>query len=242
MKHSSVNKYHFLLLSLALLFGLHFLPAAAEKSNIQSSETNHKNKDHLSWAQEHVLHADEIYAEHFGDKGDLTIYSKDKFVILTCMDARIDPAKFAGLAEGDAYIIRNAGAKSSDDALRSLSVASKLLGIKEIFVIAHTDCAMETFTDVVMRKLFKSSLGPAKRDSNGKWHNISHGKGSTEALYVDWLTINSGLKNSVVADVRRIRDYALISKKIAIYGYIYDVHTGKLSPVHEAMKIGEPQK
>ena len=244
MKLPNMPHYQFLLLSLALLLGSHQLPAAKEKSQAanQESAIEVTKGPHLSENQEHVLHADHLYVETFGDKAELTMFSKDKFVILTCMDSRIDPAKFAGLAEGDAYVIRNAGARASDDAIRSITAASKLLGIKEIFVIAHTDCAMEKFTDDIMRRLYKGSLGLAVQDSHGKWRNVKNDGGSTEAFYIDWLTINHGLRNSVVMDVRRIRNHPLVSGKITIYGYIYDVHTGKLIPVPEAMRIGKPTK
>jgi carbonic anhydrase len=70
-----------------------------------------------------------------------------RFAILTCMDARLDPAKFAGLAEGDAHVIRNAGGRASDDAIRSLVISYKLLGTREFFVIHHTDCGMQFFTN-----------------------------------------------------------------------------------------------
>jgi carbonic anhydrase len=84
-----------------------------------------------------------------------------RYAILTCMDGRLDPAKFAGLAEGDAHVIRNAGGRASEDAIRSLGISDKLLGTKEWFVIHHTDCGMETFTDDVMRNLLRYSLRTA---------------------------------------------------------------------------------
>jgi carbonic anhydrase len=75
-----------------------------------------------------VLEANKKYAENFGDKANLPLPPGRKFAVLTCMDARLDPAKFAGLAEGDAHVIRNAGGRVSDDAIRSLIVSHKLLG------------------------------------------------------------------------------------------------------------------
>lgn len=91
-----------------------------------------------------VLAANQNYVEGFGDKGSLALPPARRFAILTCMDARLDPAKFAGLAEGDAHVIRNAGGRASDDAIRSLIISHKLLGTNEWFVIHHTDCGMET--------------------------------------------------------------------------------------------------
>src|SRR5437867_7695157 len=105
-----------------------------------------------------VLSANESYARNFGDKGKLAMPPARGFAILTCMDARIDPAQLAGLKEGDVYVIRNAGGRASDDAIRSLVISYKLLGTREWFVIHHTDCGMETFTDETMRKLLASSL------------------------------------------------------------------------------------
>jgi carbonic anhydrase len=101
--------------------------------------------------KQEVLAANKIYATSFGDKADLPMPPGRGFAILTCMDARLDPAKYAGLAEGDAHVIRNAGGRASDDAIRSLVISHKLLGTHEWFVIHHTDCGMETFTDETMR-------------------------------------------------------------------------------------------
>jgi len=100
-----------------------------------------------------VLSANEQYAASFGAKKELALPPTRGFAILTCMDARLDPAKYAGLSEGDAHVIRNAGGRASDDAIRSLVISYKLLGTKEWFVIHHTDCGMEFFTDQVMRGL-----------------------------------------------------------------------------------------
>jgi carbonic anhydrase len=86
-----------------------------------------------------VLAANAKYAENFGGKGNLPLPPSRHFAILTWMDARLDPAKCAGLAEGDAHVIRNAGGRASDDAIRSLVISYKLLGIREWFVIHHTD-------------------------------------------------------------------------------------------------------
>jgi carbonic anhydrase len=159
-----------------------------------------------------------------------------RFAILTCMDARLDPAKFAGLAEGDAHVIRNAGGRASDDAIRSLVISYKLLGTCEWFVIHHTGCGMETFTDEIMRDLLASSLESATIDEHG-WRDTGEGPGSSEGRYIDWLTIDDNAK-SVVEDVARIRNHPLVSKSIPIYGYIYDVKSGRLIEVPEASKVG----
>src|SRR5690242_15796045 len=107
----------------------------------------------MSAVLESVLAANDRYATQFGEKGKLAMPPARRFAVLTCMDARIDPAKALGLAEGDAHVIRNAGGRASDDAIRSLVISHKLLGTQEWFVIHHTNCGMELFTDEVIRGL-----------------------------------------------------------------------------------------
>jgi carbonic anhydrase len=183
-----------------------------------------------------VLAANAAYAESFGSKGELALPPARQFAILTCMDARLDPAKYAGLSEGDAHVIRNAGGRASDDAIRSLVISYKLLGTKEWFVIHHSNCGMEFFTDEVMRGLLASSLETAALGADG-FSDIGTGPGSSEGNYIDWLTIPDN-SQSVVDDVTRIRNHPLVPKTIPIYGYIYDVTTGKLVEVPNATKAG----
>lgn len=183
-----------------------------------------------------VLAANAEYAAEFGDKAELPIPPGRHFAILTCMDARLDPAKYAGLAEGDAHVIRNAGGRASDDAIRSLVISYKLLGTREWFVIHHTGCGMETFTDDIMRDLLASSLKTASVDASG-WHDTGEGPGSTEGNYIDWLTFSDNAR-SVIEDVARIRNHPLVPPDIPVYGYIYDVKTGKLIEVPDATKRG----
>ncbi len=190
----------------------------------------------MSKILEEVLAANEQYAASF-DKGDLAMPPARAFAVLTCMDARLDPAKYAGLAEGDAHVIRNAGGRASDDAIRSLVISYKLLGTREWFVIHHTDCGMLTFTDEIMRGLLASSLETSSVDASG-WHDNGAGPGSSEGDYIDWLTISDSAR-SVVADVRRIRDHPLVPGRIPIYGYIYDCKSGRLVEVPEATRAGK---
>ncbi len=192
----------------------------------------------MSKIVEEVLSADAAYAADFGAKADLPAPPKRRIAILTCMDARMDPAKFAGLAEGDAHVFRNAGGRASDDAIRSLVISHKLLGTNEWFVIHHTDCGMEKFTDEIMADLLEGSLDTAEATAEG-WRNTSEGGGSPEGRYVKWLTFTD-LAQSVVDDVKRIRRHPLVSGKIPIYGYIFDVKTGRLNEVPEATKAGAP--
>ena len=156
--------------------------------------------------RDEVLSANEQYAASF-DKGELGMPPGRRFAILTCMDARLDPAKYAGLSEGDAHVIRNAGGRASDDAIRSLVISNQLLGTNEWFVIHHTDCGMETFTNDTMRE----RLGD-------------------EAAEIDWLTF-ADLEQSVVDDVQRIRAHPLVPDDIPVHGFVYDVRSGRLSEV-----------
>jgi len=175
-----------------------------------------------------VLTANRDYANSF-DKGDLPMPPGRHFAILTCMDARLDPAKYAGLAEGDAHVIRNAGGRASDDAIRSLVISYKLLGTREWFVIHHTDCGMETFTNEIMADLLASSLKTASVDATG-WHDCGEGHGSSEGKYINWLTINDQAQ-SVKEDIARIKAHPLVPESIPVHGYIYDVKSGRLLAV-----------
>ncbi len=185
-----------------------------------------------SQVHQEVLKANEQYASTFGENANLGLPPARRFAILTCMDARLDPAKYAGLSEGDAHVIRNAGGRASDDAIRSLIISHKLLGTREWFVIHHTDCGMQLFTDDIIRKLLSKSLKTAIIDENG-WRNVEESGGSKEANFISFLTFTD-LKQSVVEDVQRIRNHPLVPNDIPIYGYIYDVKSGKLIEVTEA--------
>lgn len=193
----------------------------------------------MSKILEEVLAANKAYAESFGDKKSLAIPPARGFAILTCMDARLDPAKYAGLAEGDAHVIRNAGGRASDDAMRSLVISYKLLGTREWFVIHHTDCGMALFTDDTIRDLLKSSLKTASIDETG-WHDAGDGPGSTEGQFIDWLAFKDET-SSVVEDVSRIRNHPLVARDIPIYGFVYDVRSGRLIEVPEATEVGKAQ-
>jgi carbonic anhydrase len=183
-----------------------------------------------------VLHANEEYAASFGAKSTLALPPARGFAILTCMDARLDPAKYAGLSEGDAHVIRNAGGRASDDAIRSLVISYKLLGTKEWFIIHHTNCGMEFFTDEVIRGLLANSLETAALGAEG-FYDVGAGPGSAEAKYIDWLTISDNAQ-SVTEDVSRVRSHPLVPARIPIYGYIYDVTTGRLVEIPDATKAG----
>ena len=162
----------------------------------------------MTVAQE-FLKANEAYAAGF-QKGNLAMPPKRHVAVLTCMDARIDPARALGLEEGDAHVIRNAGGRAAD-ALRSLVISEQLLGTTEIVVIHHTDCGMLTFSNDDLRTKVKQEL-------------------HTNADNIDFLPFKD-LEQSVRDDVTFLRNSPLIPKSINISGFIYDVRSGKLLPV-----------
>jgi carbonic anhydrase len=181
-----------------------------------------------------VLNANAKYSAAFGDKSKLALPPARRFTILTCMDARLDPAKFAGLAEGDAHVIRNAGGRASDDAIRSLVISYKLLGTCEFFVIHHTECGMLFFDNEVMRGLLASSLETAELTPQG-FRDVGKGPGSREGEYIDWMTFKDQ-DQAVRDDVARIQSHPLIPKSIPVHGFLYDVKSGKLIAVEGAQK------
>ncbi len=133
-----------------------------------------------------------------------------KVAIVTCMDARIDPAGILSLAEGDAHVIRNAGGRAAE-ALRSLVISQRLLGTRAVAVIHHTDCGMLTFSNQQLTTQVKAELGA---DASG----------------IDFLPF-SDLEASVIEDVRLLTDSPLLEPQTPIRGFIYDVHSGRLTEV-----------
>jgi carbonic anhydrase len=190
----------------------------------------------MSKILDEVLSANQQYVAGFGEKGSLNLPPARGFAILTCMDARLDPAQYAGLAEGDAHVIRNAGGRASDDAIRSLVISYKLLGTREFFVIHHTDCGMEFFTNDVIRDLLANSLETAALTAEG-FKDVGKSPGSRAAQYIEFLTIPDQ-KQAVIDDVERIRNHPLVPASIPVYGYVYDVKSGKLIEIEEATRIG----
>jgi carbonic anhydrase len=186
----------------------------------------------MSTVLDQVLAANQRYAAGFGEKGKLALPPARRFAVLTCMDARLDPARALGLEEGDAHVIRNAGGRASDDAIRSLVISHKLLGTEEWFVIHHTNCGMELFTDETIRGLLAQSLETATLDANG-WRDHGNGPGSRQGDYIDWLTIRNQAE-SVLSDVERIRSHPLVPKSIPVHAYLYQVETGRIVEVQGA--------
>jgi len=160
--------------------------------------------------RDEVLEANRDYAESFS-KGDLPTPPARRFAVVTCMDARLDPAKFLGLDEGDAHVIRNAGGVVSDDALRSLVISHWLLGTQEALVIAHTGCGMLTFTNEDIHAKLADETGA---DASG----------------IDFLPFED-LDSSVRASVERVRSSELLPDRFTATGYVYDCSSGALREV-----------
>jgi carbonic anhydrase len=160
--------------------------------------------------RDEILAANERYADSF-TKGDLPGPPARRFAVVTCMDARLDPAKFVGLEEGDAHVIRNAGGLVTDDALRSLVISHWLLGTQEAFVIGHTGCGMLTFSNDNLRAKLRDEAGADAGD-------------------VDFLPFPD-LEESVAASVRRIRESPFLPESFGASGFVYDVGSGRLSEV-----------
>ena len=183
-----------------------------------------------------ILKANSAYAQDF-DMGHLASPPARHFAVLTCMDARMDPAKFAGLSEGDAHVIRNAGGRASDDAIRSLIISHKFLGTTEWFVIQHTGCGMATVTDAEIAQLLQEDLETAVHNGE-RWVNPQRESsqntkpGSDRGQSIHWHTI-ADLEQSVRDDVKTIQNHPLVPSHIKVHGFIYDVKTGQLGRVAE---------
>jgi carbonic anhydrase len=159
------------------------------------------------------LAANKNFVQTF-DKGGLPMPPARQVAVVACMDARLHPEKVLGLEIGDAHVIRNAGGRASEDAIRSLVISERLLGTTEIVVLHHTDCGMLTFTNEQLAAKVKDDLG------------IDVGNR-------DFLPFPN-LEQSVRDDVAILRSSPLIPKNIPISGAIYDVTTGKVLEVIRA--------
>ncbi|KAI1211158.1 carbonate dehydratase [Annulohypoxylon truncatum] len=163
--------------------------------------------------QKNLVEKNAGYASHF-TKGDLALPPAKHYLILTCMDARIDPAAAFGIDLGDAHVIRNAGA-SARDGQRSIIISEQLLGTKEIILIKHTGCGMLTFSNEDAHGLVKKNLGPSA---------------AVEIATLDFLPF-SNLEDAVREDIAYLRKSATVPEDVVISGWIYEVETGKVRQV-----------
>ena len=163
-----------------------------------------------------LLAANEVYADSFS-QGHLPMPPARRLAIVTCMDARLDPARFLGLEPGDAHVIRNAGGLVTDDAIRSLVISHWLLGTQEVAVIAHTDCGMLTFTNDDLRERLRADA-------------------DADASDVDFRPFPE-LQESVRESLRAVRESPFLPDSLELSGWIYDVHDGRLAEVPETAKV-----
>ena len=157
-------------------------------------------------AVDEILSANDDFAATF-DGGDLPMPPGRNLAVVTCMDARLDPAQFLGLGLGDAHVIRNAGGVVSDDALRSLVISHHLLGTQEAVVIGHSDCGMVTFQN--------SDL---------------HERLGDESRAIDFQPFPD-VAARVRESVETIRSSPLLPGSFGASGFVYHVETGRLEPV-----------
>jgi len=211
------------------------------------------NTDNSSLYEKVVVGNDEF---EVGYAARPDMFAGQKAIVLTCMDPRLnDITAIMGLALEDVYVIRNAGGLATEDMMRSLIISYKLLGAEQIFVVQHTDCGMQKFTNAVMNDLLAESLvtatlvkncnvtlNPLQSNNVCQWANTSSCCGANFCngcgCVMNWLAITNGLPRSVLETVRTIRNNSLIPSDIPIYGFIFDVTTGDLIPVPRADEAG----
>ena len=222
-------------------------PALSSLSTSDEDVLNEKNSPLYSA----IISDDRIFEESYVAQPNM--FAQRKAVIATCMDHRLND--FLGSVTKGTYILRNAGGRVTEDWIRSIVILYKLLEVEEIFLIQHTDCGMQKFTDTVMKDLLEGSsskaalvnncnvsLEPVESADACEWkntHTCSGKKACVDYKCIDWLTIKEGLFASVLEDVKKIRNHPLIPSNIPIYGFIFDVLTGHLTPVTEAMEAGK---
>ena len=157
-----------------------------------------------------LLAANERYTAAFSH-ASLPAAPRLGLAILTCMDARLDPARALGLQEGDAHVIRNAGGRASDDAIRSLIVSHLLLGVREVLVIHHTDCGLQKVTNEELRERLRTST-------------------AVDVSGFEFLVFTN-VEASIREDVQAIRSSTFLGQGISVSGLIYHVHTGRLQEI-----------
>ena len=157
-----------------------------------------------------LISANKEYASSFESQG-LTGQAKKGLAIVTCMDSRIDPLHLVGMEAGDAKILRNAGARVTEDVLRTLVLATHLLGVTRVLVMPHTDCRM----------------------ASGEEHEIHAAileKSGIDTRGIEIRTVKDQMK-ALVTDIQRIESYPLLAKNVKVMGAVFSVETGKITPV-----------
>ncbi|HST67698.1 MAG TPA: carbonic anhydrase [Mycobacteriales bacterium] len=159
---------------------------------------------------EDVLAANEDYAARFSDSG-LPGTAARELAVITCMDSRIEPLQMLGLKPGDAKILRNAGARVTDDVLRTLVLAVHLLGVRRVLLVAHTDCRMTKVTDDDVHAEIAADSGIDTRSLD--FHTIEDQRGT------------------LARDVQRIRSSPYLTPGVEVLGALYDVRSGRIEVV-----------
>ena len=154
--------------------------------------------------------ANDEYVKTFKYSG-LTGVAQKGLAIVTCMDSRINPLSVMGMSSGDAKILRNAGARVTEDVLRTLVLASYLLGVKKILVMPHTNCRMASAEEADIHEHIEKEFGVNTRS-------------------LEFRTVLDQ-EAALAIDVNRIRAFPFLNKDVVVGGAIYDVATGKITPV-----------
>jgi carbonic anhydrase len=157
-----------------------------------------------------IISANSQFAAGF-QHSELTGTARKGLAIVTCMDSRISPLDVVGMQAGDAKILRNAGARVTDDVLRTLVLASYLLGVVRVLVMPHTDCRMVISDEASIHETIKNQFG-------------------VDTSSLEFRTA-SNQQEALAEDVSRIRSYPLLQKGVSVAGAIYNVSTGQLEPV-----------
>lgn len=157
-----------------------------------------------------ILAANEEFAKAF-KSSELTGRAAEGLAIVTCMDSRIDPLRVVGMKSGDAKILRNAGARVTEDVLRTLVLATHLLNVSKVLVMPHTDCRMASGTEEEVHEAIRKSSGVDTRS-------------------IEIRTVKDQ-KAALEIDVLRIKSFPFLPKEIEVMGAIYDVKSGKLERI-----------
>jgi len=157
-----------------------------------------------------ALAANDEYVKNF-KYSDLTGVAQKGLAIVTCMDSRINPLSVLGMRSGDAKILRNAGARVTDDVLRTLVLATYLLGVKRILVMPHTNCRMAQVDEAEIHREIDTKYG-------------------IDTSELEFKTV-ADQRASLIEDVNMVRNYRLLNTGVSVGGAIYDVATGKITPI-----------
>ena len=157
-----------------------------------------------------LLAANHDYQKSF-KYSELTGVAKQGLAIVTCMDSRINPLSVVGMRSGDAKILRNAGARVTEDVLRTLVLGTYLLGVDRILIMPHTDCRMAKSEEQEIHQLIDDEFGVDTRS-------------------LEFRTVTDQ-KRALAVDVQRVRSYPLIRKGVSVAGAIYDVSNGSITPI-----------